>query len=283
MKNKNTIKKFILIIAVLFLAASSFAYSKIPLEEQNPGMLAVSYLQDARTIKAALANNSGEKQNLKVSYGYYDLKPVYVQIKDVEINTGEIVILSFKNIKLKTKEGAVKICDMIFINKNDAENGLITSVYVQRLHPSSNYYKCYNFLTNDYNYCKLLLNLNLKKEKNTFYVLRDKLSFAADKEYKAKIIVKPLLGLRQLSAKEMKNENFEKYYVDKISAEAKEGKLFTGYGYLLLKISFEKLSKPVLVSPRINEYMFREQGVSTGELTPPQILFYPQGYKIREL
>lgn len=273
---------FFMIMAVFSLL--NFIESKVLIEPEKENIIAVAYLQD-KEVKAAIANPSGDAKKLKVSYGYYDLGLVRAAVKSVEINPNEILIVSFKKNKVKAKDVAMRLCDTIFINGEGADEKLIALVYVQKLHAAVNYFKCDKFLMVQGHTARILLKLSAQKTAGKcFYVLQNKPQVSGSPKYDAAMNIKPMIGISQLSAKDMESIDMGADYKKNIIQESLAGKIFAGSGYIYLKISVDDSDMPVLAAPRIKEYIFRKEGgVSVGNLTPPQILFHPQGYKIREL
>lgn len=271
-------KKFIALLFVFIVFLYTPAFCKILIPDESPGIIAISYFQN-NTIKVALANLANEEKSFKISYGYYDLKPVKIQTKQIKINPEEILLFSFKYPKIKS---GARLYDTVFISKSDETEELISVVHIQQLHASVNYFKCSKFFINEYNVCKLLLRLNPQKKENYFYILNNTPQTIPNNDCKVTLFAKTLIGLNELSLKDLGKVQIEKNYIEKIKQDAEAGKIFSGYGHLYLKLSVDNIKTPVIISPVIKEYCFENTGVSLGELTPPQVLFYPTDYTIRE-
>lgn len=271
-------KKFIALLFAFFVFLYTPAFCKILITGESPGIIAISYYQNS-AIKVAIANPSRDEKKLKISYGYYELKPVKIQTKQVQINPEEILLFSFK--KPKIKSGA-RLYDMVFISKDDDKEELVSAIYIQKLNPAVNYFKCSKFFINEYNICKVLLNLNPKKRENCFYILNNKAQTIPDNACETTLYAKTLIGLNRVTPEDLKNSKIENDYMEKIKKDSANGKIFSGYGYLYLKLGVDNLTTPVIISPVIKEYRFGNNETSLGDLTPPQILFYPTDYTIRE-
>jgi|GEM_PF-4224440 len=271
-------KKIIFLFTVFFLLLINISFSKILISGESPGIIAISYYQNS-SIKIVIANPSRDEKKLKISYGYYELKPVKIQTKQVQINPEEILLFSFKNPKIKS---GARLYDMVFISKDEEGEELISALYVQKLNPAVNYFKCSKFFINEYNICKVLLNLNPKKRDNCFYILSNKTQTIPDNACETTLYAKALIGLSRVNPEDLKNFKIENDYMEKIKKDSENGKIFSGYGYLYLKLGVLNLKTPVIISPVIKEYRFGNNETSLGDLTPPQILFYPTDYTIRE-
>ncbi|MFH1453893.1 MAG: hypothetical protein ABIH00_07935 [Armatimonadota bacterium] len=276
-------KKFVLfMMCSLFVLAFSLhgtGHCKLLMPETEKNILGAAYFKDGK-VNIAIANNSDEKQYLKISYGYYELNPVKVHTKDILVGSKEVMLLAFNKAYAKTKTGQKKTCDTVFIYNDSGE--LLNLINVQGLTAGTNYFKCYSYFMNDYKMCRILLNLNALKNENYIYIV-DKNPLSSSGEADITLQASGFMGLNQINSRDLYNIDIDKDYIEQICKESSGSCLFYGAGYMYLRITTGELEKAVLVSPKIKKYHFGTQGVTSGNISTPQILFYPQKYKVKEL